>query len=492
MEAVDQSQSKRDGDPPGPKPIVGSGVAHWNVRRLLCATVALGAGFAMRAWMLGQFFEPNGDAVIYGGIARNLLRHGVYGVVREDGLLHATLIRLPGYPFFLAACFAFVGLENYVAVAWVQIVLDLAACLLLADCARRLAPEDAKEAAWQGALWLSALCPFTAIYAASPLTEGPTVFLLALALWAASVFLELPGWGAALTFTAAVTGAALLRPDGALAAVALAPVLLVALKKSSRPHRWRMAAVCTLLALAPFAAWTWRNWQVFHVVQPLAPPSATDPGEPVTPGWNEWVRTWALDFDSTYSVYWHVPDAPLKLEDVPTRAFDSPAERADAAILVREYNANGYHMTPWLDAGFAGLARKRIADAPMRYYLWLPLGRVADMWLRPRVENMPIDLDWWVYENHPEETVISWTFIALNALYLALAIAGLALRPRLEFRMLTWAMLVYMLLRSAVLAVTVVSPEARYTIECFPMLFVLGGLAISWGWRRAHARFRNS
>ena len=38
-------------------------------------------------------------------------------------------------------------------------------------------------------------------------------------------------------------------------------------------------------------------------------------------------------------------------------------------------------------------------------------------------------------------------------------------------------MLAYMVLRSALL-LTVEAPEARYTLECFPMLFVLGGIAL--------------
>ena len=42
-----------------------------------------------------------------------------------------------------------------------------------------------------------------------------------------------------------------------------------------------------------------------------------------------------------------------------------------------------------------------------------------------------------------------------------------------------WAMLACFLLRSALLA-TVEAPEARYTIECFPMLFALGGIALYW------------
>jgi hypothetical protein len=39
-------------------------------------------------------------------------------------------------------------------------------------------------------------------------------------------------------------------------------------------------------------------------------------------------------------------------------------------------------------------------------------------------------------------------------------------------------MLGYMLLRSSLL-LTVVPPEARYTLECFPMLFALGGVAMA-------------
>ena len=148
-------------------------------------------------------------------------------------------------------------MENYGAVAWVQIALELIGCLLLADFARRIAPARYRTAAAQGTLWLAALCPFTAVYAATPLTEGPTLFVLALALWAAARFTEKPGWGSALWFTFAVTYAALLRPDGALAAVALAPALLAGVRSGAKAAAVRsgkrMAVVCGLLALTPFA-----------------------------------------------------------------------------------------------------------------------------------------------------------------------------------------------------------------------------------------------
>jgi hypothetical protein len=231
-----------------------------------------------------------------------------------------------------------------------------------------------------------------------------------------------------------------------------------------------MAVVCALLALMPFAAWSWRNWKVFHVFQPLAPRLATDPGEDLHLGWERWVKSWCLDFISTYNIYWNVPGDVLDVGTLPSRAFDTQAQYAETAALAADYNLK-LVLTPALDARFGKLADERRAAHPLRSALWLPLGRMADMWLRPRVENLPIDLDWWVYAHHNDETRFSWAYAALNALYLLLGIAGLCLRPRF------WRpMLAYLVLRSALLT-TIEAPEARYTLECFPMLFALGGLA---------------
>jgi hypothetical protein len=369
-------------------------------------------------------------------------------------------------------------MENYYSASVVQIVLELLGCLLLAGFAARIAPVRLAPAARLATLWLAALCPFTASYAVVPLAETPTLFALALALWAMASFHQQPNWRNALCFTFAVTFVALLRPDGALAAVALAPALLIGLDRRSSisipPQKLtRITLVCVLLALAPFAAWTVRNWQVFHIFQPLAPRMANDPGEPTYPGWQRWTKTWCLDFISTYEIYWNVPDGPFDVSQLPNRAFDSPAQRAETTALAADYTTNGDNLTPAIDARFAKLAQDRIAAQPTRYYLWLPLGRVADMALRPRVENLNIDLDWWVYAHHHSETVFSWSYATLNALYLVLAAATLWLRPKF------WkTMLAYILLRCALL-LTVEAPEARYTLEFFPILFPLAGIAVS-------------
>jgi len=499
-------------------------------RAALSAALAIAAGLVLRLWMLKSLFQVNGDTLIYGDLAKNLLLHGSFALTLSSGATYPTLIRLPGYPLFLAACFRVFGMENYFAAACVQIGLELLGCLLLADFVRRIAPPEASRGAPLATLWLGALCPFTASYTAAPLTETPTLFVLALAMWSMARFRERPGsplaggsesrgrwgggpgWANALCFTFAVTWAAFLRPDGALAAVAFAPALVIGLernpsnsahsdcarsgfflrKKPGEERRsgcacsdsavprgaitpqklMRMTVVCVLLALAPFAVWTARNWSVFHVFEPLAPRLANDPDERPNLGFERWVKTWCLDFVSTNDIYWNAPGGKLEMSDLPSRAFDSPTQYAETAAIVADYSSRGMEITPEIDARFEKLAEERIAAHSLRYYVGLPLGRVADMWLRPRVENLNIDSDWWVYANHHADTEFSWAYVALNALYLLLGFGGLCMRPRY------WgALLAYMLLRSALL-LTVAAPEARYTLECFPMMFAAGGIAL--------------
>jgi hypothetical protein len=469
-------------------------------RSALSAALAIGAGATLRIWMLRKFFEVSGDSQLYGGMAKNLILHGSYAVTDGSGMLHSTLIRLPGYPLFLLACFRLFGMENYYAAACIQILLEMVGCVLLALFAWRVSSPASRVHSAHATLWLAALCPFTAIYATAPLAEAPTVFVIALALWALARFQDLRDWGSALAFTFAVTYAALLRPDGALVGAALLFPMMVAPLRPMRTGARSTSArgsisvgtprthlqkviVCVLLAMTPFTLWTVRNWKVFHVIQPLAPRYATDPGEDTWPGWQSWVKTWCLDFVSTYQVYWDMPGGPLDMKQLPSRAVDSQEQFAETAKLFADYEANGEEMSRDLDDRFKRLAGARIASHPLRSHFLLPLGRMADMWVRPRVEDLPIDLDWWEYKHHHVETRFSWFYAGLNAFYLLLGLAGLFLKPRLW----PW-MLLYMVLRSALLC-TIEAPEARYTIECFPMIFVLGGIALgrlsSWKAPRA-------
>jgi hypothetical protein len=280
------------------------------------------------------------------------------------------------------------------------------------------------------------------------------------------------GWFWLLLFTLAISFAALLRPDGALVAFALWPALLFS-RGAGRPFRpaLQKALLCALVSVLPFAAWAARNWHTFHVFEPLAPRYAGDPGEDPHLGWQRWVKTWCLDFTCTSDVYWNVPDGPVAVGDLPERAFDSPQQREATLALMADYNRD-QDLTPEIDARFAMLAKQRTADHPLRTWLLLPLGRLADMTLRPRVENLPIDLRWWQYSQHRPETRFSIVYGVVNLFYLGLGVAGLWYRPRY------WPyMVAYLVLRSFLL-MTIEAPETRYTLEFFPVLFSVGGIAL--------------
>jgi hypothetical protein len=104
-----------------------------------CGAGAGCGGVAARLWMLKEFPQVSGDTLIYGGLAKNMLLHGQYAITDGSGVLHSTLIRLPGYPLFLAACFKLFGMENYNAVAMCRLRwswrVPAAGGVCAADCA---------------------------------------------------------------------------------------------------------------------------------------------------------------------------------------------------------------------------------------------------------------------------------------------------------------------------------------------------------------------
>jgi hypothetical protein len=442
-------------------------------RTLLPVVFALLAGAALRLWFIRVFPQIQGDSLLYADIARNWLLHGIYGrpVLHAGGppTIAPTLVRLPGYPAFLALCFAAFGNQNYSAVLYLQAVIDLATCLIVAGFVRRLCgPRTAMIA-----LWLAALCPFTANYVAMPLTETLSIFCVALGLYAFAAALVRPHWGWLLTLACAWSYAALLRPDGALLAVVFFPAFILYGSRSSGIARsLRIALFCGMVSLLPFAAWTLRNWSTFKVFEPLAPRSATDPGEPTALGFQRWTKTWLADFASTYEIYWNVPGDDIDAHALPLRALDSPANNRETLDLIAQYNAADL-LTPQIDASFAALAAQRIRAYPFRYYVTLPLLRLADMWFRPRVEMLNIELRWWQYRRHYAETRIAYAYGALNLIYLLAALIGVFYWPQYKT-----VMVAYCVVRS-ILLLTLEAPEPRYTLECFPVVIAFAAVALS-------------
>ncbi len=437
------------------------------------------AALALRLFFVFVFPYVYGDTLVYGDIAKHWLDQGIYGLTAGQGV-HPTLIRLPGYPAFLAASFSLFGREHYTAVMIVQALIDTNTCLVIAALALQLMNARAAKAAYL----LSALCPFTANYVAAPLTET-----LAICCAAHSLYYGVRGirgledtassrrlfpWLAAGIWTAA---GILLRPDGGIMLAALGLGLLVLLFRSGGKKRLLVIQAGVLLAftsLAPLVPWAVRNWRTFHVFEPLAPRYANDPNEFVPRGFNHWTKTWMADYVSVHEIYWHAEEETINAGLLPTRAFDSRTEYDRTHALIDLYNQEVY-LSPELDAQFEQLAEERAGRNPFRYYVWLPFLRIADMWLRPRTEMLSIESRWWEFSTHPLESGLALLLAGLNLFYLLAAFRGWR-NWRLGLGGLV--LIGFVLLRSAFLG-TLENPESRYVLECFPAVLVLAGGAFA-------------
>jgi 4-amino-4-deoxy-L-arabinose transferase-like glycosyltransferase len=451
------------------------------VRDLLCRhwkffLTTIVAGLSLRLLFFWAAPRVTDDSHIYADIAKNWLQHGVYGVSAQERIV-PTYMRLPGYPAFLAGVFAVFGVENFRAVLLWQIAIDLATCFLIADIARRLFSERPAKAAFI----LTAFCPFLANYSAAVLSETLEIFFTALALDLALIGLaglahgRMRAWmGSGL----AIAGCIYMRPDGGLLLVAVELHLLYLFVKFVREHLEltrliQAGALLAVFSLGPLAPWAVRNLRVMHQFEPLTPRYANEPGEFVPMGFNHWVKTWMAEYTSVEEVYWQEPGTKIDPIVLPSRAFDSPEQKQRTLQALEQYNETT-DIDPDLDREFESLARERIQNSPLRYYLWLPALRIADMWLRPRTELLPSDPRWWEFNDDRKWLALSFGFGVINLAYLAMAISGWRRARAVPH---VGMLIAYVLIRSIFLG-TLENPEPRYTLECYPIVIVLASAIV--------------
>lgn len=448
------------------------------------------AAVALRLLFVCLSPQVTDDSRIYADIANNWLSHGIYGTT-EAGRVIPTYIRLPGYPAFLAVVFALFGKDNFRAVLLIQVLIDVATCFVIADVARRtISLADRCQAgtlsykAPKCAFLLAAVCPFFANYAGAVLTETLEIFVTALALDFAVVGLESVAEGALSVRTSIACGlsiaaAILLRPDGGILLIAIEAYLAFLVFAPAAPNSRRntrdllyMAVIVGILAVAPLIPWTLRNLHTMHRFEPLTPRYANNPGDYVPVGFNRWVKTWMADYVSVQEIYWQEPGEEIDASKLPSRAFDSQEQKQRTIEVLNRYNERK-EIDERLDAQFAALAEKRIHSAPLRYYAWLPVLRIADMWLRPRTELTQADPRWWEFNDDLKYSILSVAFGAINLIYILLACGSLARGPALRWLGL---FVVFVAIRSVFLG-TLENPETRYTLECYPVLIVI---AATW------------
>ena len=470
--------------------------------------------------------EPD-DGRLYSQIARNILEQHVYSI-ESQAPYTPTLIRLPGYPLFIAAIYSVFGHGNNTAVRVAHAGVDTITCILIALVAFTWTTDnERKHRAALIALALAAVCPFTAIYVATILTEVPTNFLAVAMVLTATFAFKATTRRRAITWwiaTGLIAGVnVFFRPDSGLFAAAIGLTLMLPSLLSFRKFREATlyAAIFSIAFCLVLVPWTIRNRRLFHVFQPLAPAHAEMPGEFVPHGYLRWVRTWLDDQRYVAPALWAMDTRQIHVEDFPARAFDSKEERDRVAALFEKYNhpdgdedeqqaaddesgdddssgdegdepeeepepeehpepadAN-VEMTPEIDAGFAQIAQERVAHSRVRYYAVLPMKRAATLWFDTHSQYYPFngellpleDLDHDIHQQY-------WLplFAGLTGIYTLLGVIGgwLMWRSR-DWSTRRWLLMAVLLmfLRLGFFA-TLENPEPRYTVELFPFLILLG------------------
>ncbi|HYA64393.1 MAG TPA: hypothetical protein VED66_14410 [Candidatus Sulfotelmatobacter sp.] len=471
---------------------------------------ALIAGACLRLLFVLKFPSISGDVVLYDQLATNWLKVGKFAM-NIGGQATPVDLRMPGYPAFLAMVYAVTGRAGESArlpVMLAQVAVDLATCVLIAALAAlfaKLAGQEAKvKKVFVAALWLAALCPFTANYVAVPLTEVWAVFLTALAFLflvpvavqasgnplpelAGSGFAKKNMWKLAAGGGIVVGLGTLFRPETPLLLATTFAVLGCWMVRRGDLKRWFL--LCALMGVGcavVLLPWTIRNALTLREFQPLAPKHATLPSEVAPKGFLAWERTWLYRMRDVYLVTWRLDAEEMHVEDMPESAFDTAEERERVAMILERYN-DELTWTAEEDAMFAQLARERTERHPMRTYLWIPLRRAMAIWFTPRIELLPVSghvfplaYQW---EEDPVDQRVTILIFLGNVLYVGLGVWGAwKLWGYSEARAAVAVLVAYLVVRTAFLT-TMETPEPRYVLECFPALIAMGAQAV---WRVRH------
>jgi 4-amino-4-deoxy-L-arabinose transferase-like glycosyltransferase len=447
--------------------------------------LAAAAGLGLRLWFVAKYpVTDTGDSSFYIDLAWNWLKRGVYGFT-VNGRLTAVDMRVPGYPAFLAAVFRWAG-QSTRAVMVTQAVLDMATCFAVALIAARMAPGKSRQRVALAALWLAALCPFTANYTAVILTETLATFLTAVAILALletdcgrALGEDDSGRAMAQPIAWMIAGivvglGTLVRPETPLLLFAGGLVLAT---RWRRKRDWgkltRAGALVGVGLILPLLPWAARNARVFGEIQFLAPRYSELPGEYTPLGFNAWTNSWLWRFRDVYTTQWNLDVAEIHIDDLPSYAFDSPEERNRVADLLEEYNET-LTMGPKLDEQFQRIATERARRHPLREYVTIPFLRSLTLWFTPRVELLPLSghLFPWreEWQDDRPDFEATGTLLAINFGYVGLALAGLAT----AYNSPGWSLLVVFVVVRTLFFTHVETIEPRYMLEAFPAVIALG------------------
>ena len=380
-------------------------------------------------------YAPIGDAADYDRYATALSGFGAFPFTQIAEPYGATAYRPPGYPVVLAAAYEVTG-QRFTAGRLANVLLGTIAVLLLYALVTRL--WDRRAALWVAAA--AAVAPPLVWLSATLLSENLFVpLVLATAL---CVALQRERGGLPLAAAAgALLGLAVLTRSNAL--VLALPVVLGLAHGTARRHRLAAPAVALAALVVALVPWTARNLDAFGRVLPLG----TQSGFTMAGAWN----APATDGGPLHT-YWALPQTVEELAPLFGRRGTDEAE---------------------LDAQL----RERAID-----YATAHPGDVA----AALVTNVPRTFD--LGPGHTDNAALSyremgvpggavWLLRGGTYLLLALAAAGLALRPGGPL----WLWLIPLLILASQVPFT---GSPRYGTVLYPFLAIPVAAALRALWRR--------
>jgi 4-amino-4-deoxy-L-arabinose transferase-like glycosyltransferase len=449
-------------------------------RRLeVAAVVALFAGgIAVRLAMLDHYVFAGSDSYGYVHLADEWHAHGRYALGPAPAPLHFA--RPPLYPAFIAlvkgdARAEMSGGEGWTRIVYAQLVVDvLVTGLLVWLMARRIGGRLAGALA----LALAMFVPFTFIPVGAALTECLAMALTTAAVAPLILWRRRP-YAAFATAGALVALSTLLRPDGLLAGLALAPAALLL-------PDWRtriIASACAVAAFAVlFAPWPLRNLERFDRAWAFG--SRVDRHQQPVLYWqgpHHFMQSYGRDWMAFNEGAKCMFDRGCSLGLLESEgAVTTPAERAQLQSLLVQHSRDG--LTPDVSAGYEALARANFSAHPLRTRLWLPLRRAFIMWTDAYDE---------MFQKPPLPRLYARTARALPnvmmAVALALALGAVGLLWSRPARPDAAILLTAIFGRTAVLAYTFYC-MTRYVREVMPLGYVVTAAGLVLAARALAAR----
>jgi hypothetical protein len=166
---------------------------------------------------------------------------------------------------------------------------------------------------------------------------------------------------------------------------------------------------------------------------------------------------------------------------------DEPEETAEPPAFSGE-------MTPDIDSGFMEVAAERIRRHPFRYYVGLPLRRVASLWFDPHAQYYPFQGELFPLKDLDRDLHQQlWLplFVALTWAYTLLLALGAWVMWRGGDSRVWLLMLALLVLPRLVFLSTLENPEPRYVVEFFTFIIAAASLAVAGPlWDGARKLFR--